>query len=260
MVDLPTGTVSLLFSDIEGSTVLLSRLGPAYADALDGQRRVLRKAWAEHGGIELGTEGDSFFVVFPTAEGAVAAAAQAQRELAAFAWPGGEDVRVRMGIHTGTPQVHDGGYVGMDVHRAARIAGSAHGGQVVLSQATAHLVDGCLPEATGLRGLGNHQLKEIAGPERLSQLVIDDLRNDFPPLKTLGASSSLPRPATPLVGRDGEVAELDRRVGVAAGAVGDADGAGRFGEDSARGGCCSGAGRGVPGRDLLRAAGDGDDR
>jgi class 3 adenylate cyclase len=97
---------------------------------------VLRKAWAEQGGTELGTEGDSFFVVFPTAQGAVAAAVQAQGDLAAFEWPAGEQVRVRMGIHTGTPLVHDGGYVGMDVHRAARIAGSAHGGQVVVSSAT----------------------------------------------------------------------------------------------------------------------------
>ncbi len=103
MSELPTGTVSLLFSDVEGSTALLKRLGPAYAAALDGQRQVLRGAWAEHGGTELGTEGDSFYVVFPTAEGAVAAATQAQRELAAFEWPGGERVRVRMGIHTGAP-------------------------------------------------------------------------------------------------------------------------------------------------------------
>jgi predicted ATPase/class 3 adenylate cyclase len=206
--ELPTGTVSLLFSDIEGSTVLLSRLGPAYADALDGQRRVLRDAWAEHGGIELGTEGDSFFVAFPTAEGAVSAAAQAQRELAVFEWPAGEQVRVRMGIHTGTPQVHDGGYVGMDVHRAARIAGAAHGGQVVLSAATANLVSGHLPALVGLRDMGSHKLKDIAGVERLFQLTIEGLCNDFAPLKTLGAATSLPKPATPLVGRAGELAEL----------------------------------------------------
>jgi predicted ATPase/class 3 adenylate cyclase len=208
MGDLPSGTVTLLFSDIEGSTLLLSRLGSAYADALDGQRRVLRKAWAEHGGTEMGTEGDSFFVVFPTAEGAVAAAAQAQQELTAFEWPGGEPVRVRMGIHTGSPQVHDGGYVGMDVHRAARIAGSAHGGQVVVSSVTAELVSGCLPTNVDLRDLGRHRLKDLPKAERLYQLKIDGLRTDFPPLKSLGAASSLPRPATPLVGRDGELAEL----------------------------------------------------
>ena len=211
--ELPSGTVSLLFSDIEGSTVLLSRLGATYAQALDGQRQVLRKAWADHGGTELGTEGDSSFVVFSTAEAAVAAATQAQRTLAAFEWPAGEQVRVRMGLHTGTPTEHDGGYVGMDVHRAARIAGSAHGGQVVLSEATAKLVVGCLPGGVAIRDLGSYQLKDIASPERLFQLTIDGLCSEFPPLKTLGASSSLPRSATPLVGRDGELADLTELLG-----------------------------------------------
>jgi class 3 adenylate cyclase len=200
--------VSLLFSDIEGSTVLLSRLGPAYAEALDGHRRVLRKAWASHGGTELGTEGDSFFVVFPTAGAAVSAAAQGQRELAAYPWPGGERVRVRIGIHTGSPSVHDGEYVGMDVHRAARIASSAHGGQVVVSSVTADLARGGLPDGVGLRDLGSHQLKDIPVPEHLFQATIDGLQTDFASLKTLGTASSLPVPATSLVGRDGELAEL----------------------------------------------------
>jgi predicted ATPase/class 3 adenylate cyclase len=198
----------MLFSDIEGSTVLLSRLGPAYADALDSQRLVLRKAWEAHGGTELGTEGDSFFVAFSTAGAAVAAAVQAQVELPRIDWPAGEQVRVRMGIHTGTPTVHDGGYVGMDVHRAARIAAAAHGGQVVVSQATAALVDGGLPQGAALHDLGKHHLKDIVLPEHLFQLSIDGLQADFPPLKSLGAASSLPRPATPLVGREGELAEL----------------------------------------------------
>ncbi len=101
MAELPVGTVTLLFSDVEGSTLLLSRLGPEYAAALDGLRQVQRAAWAAHGGTELGTEGDSFYVVFSTAEGAVSAAVQAQRALVEFAWPGGESVRVRMGIHMG---------------------------------------------------------------------------------------------------------------------------------------------------------------
>jgi predicted ATPase/class 3 adenylate cyclase len=214
VTELPSGTVSLLFSDIEGSTVLLSRLGPAYAQALSGQRQVLRRAWAAHGGTELGTEGDSFFVVFPTAEGAVAAAIQAQRELAAFEWPGGEAVRVRMGVHTGTPQVHDGGYIGMDVHRAARIAGSAHGGQVLLSAATSELVGAWLPEAVTLKDLGSHRLKDIPKPEHLLQLVVDGLPAEFPPVRTLGAATSLPRPATRLVGRDGELAELTSLLGL----------------------------------------------
>lgn len=208
MATLPSGTVTLLFSDIEGSTVLLSRLGDAYADALDGQRWVLRKAWAEHGGTELGTEGDSFYVVFPTAEGAVAAAVQGQRDLAVFPWPGGERVKVRMGIHTGSPRVHDGAYVGMDVHRAARIAGAAHGGQVVVSEVTAKLVAGCLPDRVTLRDLGSHRLKDLQVAERLLQLNIEGLQVDFPTVKTLGAASTLPQPSTPLVGREGELAEL----------------------------------------------------
>ena len=175
---------------------------------MDVQRQLLRKAWALHGGTELGTEGDSFFVVFPTAEGAVKAAAQAQRELEDYPWPGGERMRVRIGIHTGSPQVHDGNYVGMDVHRAARIAGSAHGGQVVVSSVTADLARGGLPDGVGLRDLGSHQLKDIAVAEHLFQLAIDGLQADFPALKTIGAASSLPVPATLLVGRDGEVAGL----------------------------------------------------
>jgi predicted ATPase len=123
-------------------------------------------------------------------------------------------VRVRMGVHTGNPTVHDGGYVGMDVHRAARIAAAAHGGQVVISSATAELLGGNLPAGVGLRDLGSHLLKDIAAPERLFQLAIDGLQTDFPALKSLGASSSLPVPATPLVGRDGELAELTAVLGM----------------------------------------------
>jgi predicted ATPase/class 3 adenylate cyclase len=205
---LPSGTVTMLFSDIEGSTVLLSRLGDAYADVLDGQRRVLRKAWAEHGGTEMGTEGDSFFVVFPTAQGAVAAAAQAQRELADYPWPSGERMRVRMGIHTGSPALIDGAYIGMDVHRAARIAASAHGGQVVVSQTTANLAGSSSLAGFTFRDLGLHQLKDLPEPERILQLVIDALSADFPPLRSLGTTSSLPRPPSSLLGRDGELAEL----------------------------------------------------
>jgi len=206
--ELPSGTVSLLFSDIEGSTLLLSRLGPTYADALDGHRQVLRLALAAHGGTEMGTEGDSFFVVFPTAEGAVRAAVRAQRDLESYPWPGGERVRVRIGIHTGTPQVHEDDYVGMDVHRAARIAASAHGGQVVLSSVAAELARDGLPEGVELRDLGSHHLKDIPEAERLFQLCIEGLQDDFPALKSLGASSSLPIPATHLVGRAPTVAEL----------------------------------------------------
>ena len=198
----------MLFSDMEGSTALLGRLGDGYREALEGQRRILRAAWAAHGGVEMGTEGDSFYVVFETAPAAVEAAVEAQRELAAYPWPQGEQVKVRMGVHTGSPAVHDGGYVGMDVHRAARIAASAHGGQVVVSAATADLAGPALPDGVRLRELGQHRLKDLAVPERLVQVEIDGLSVDFPPLRSLGTVSSLPRPPTPLIGRDGEMREL----------------------------------------------------
>ena len=208
MRELPSGTVSMLFSDIEGSTLMLSRLGRRYTDALDGHRDVLRSAWAAHGGTEMGTEGDSFFVVFPTAQGAVHAAVQAQRGLETHTWPGDERVRVRMGIHTGSPQVHHDDYVGMDVHRAARIASSAHGGQAVLSSVAAELARDGLPDGVGLRDLGSYRLKDIPEPERLFQLTVDGLQTDFPALRTLGAASRLPTATTHLVGREQAVAEL----------------------------------------------------
>jgi predicted ATPase/class 3 adenylate cyclase len=202
----------MLFSDIEGSTLLLRRLGAGYTDALDGHRRVLRAAWAAYGGTEMGTEGDSFFVVFRTADGAVRAAVQAQRGMESHPWPGGERVRVRIGIHTGTPQVHEDDYVGMDVHRAARIAASAHGGQVVLSAVAADLAREELPDGVALRDLGNHHLKDLPEAERLFQLTIEGLQDDFPQLKSLGASSNLPAPTTRLVGREPAVEELANLV------------------------------------------------
>ncbi|MEW1953357.1 adenylate/guanylate cyclase domain-containing protein [Terrabacter sp. NPDC080008] len=213
MGTLPSGTVTLLFSDIEGSTVLLGRLGPAYADALGAHRRILRSAWAAHRGTELGTEGDSFFVAFEAAGDAVSAAVRAQRELTRFSWPEGERVRVRMGIHTGAPTAYDGGYVGMDVHRCARVAGAAHGGQIVISEATAEHLGGRLAQDVGLLDLGLHQLKDLPELERLHQVVADGLPRQFPPLKSLGAVSRLPSPATPLVGRQDELAQLAALVG-----------------------------------------------
>ena len=208
MAELPSGTVSMVFTDIEGSTLLLGRLGQNYLDALDGHRRILRAAWAGHEGTEMGTEGDSFFVVFPTAGAAVTAAVEGQRGLDAHSWPGGEVLRVRIGIHTGSPELHEDSYWGMDVHRAARIAGSAHGGQVVMSAVTADLARADLPTGVALRDLGLHRLKDIPAPEHLYQLDMDGLQHDFPALRTLGTSSSLPHVATPLVGREDEVADL----------------------------------------------------
>lgn len=198
----------MLFSDMEGSTLLLSRLGAAYAEVLDAQRDLLRGAWSVFDGTEMGTEGDSFFVVFGTAEAAVAAAVEGQRQLAGHVWPDGVAVRVRMGIHTGTPTRHGDGYVGLDVHRGSRIAASAHGGQVVVSASTAELVRDALPVGVTIRDLGVQRLKDFPRPERLFQLMIEGTQTHFPPLKALGATSILPRPATSLVGRSTELGDL----------------------------------------------------
>ena len=159
----------MLFSDIEGSTALLGRLGDRYGEALAAQRAIIRAAVSASGGHEMGTEGDSFFVVFRSAADAVACCVAAQRALAGQAWPGGVVVRVRMGLHTGEPVRHQDGYVGMDVHRAARIAAAAHGGQVVLSDATGLLVQPRLPAGVSLRDLGLHRLKDLQAPERIYQ-------------------------------------------------------------------------------------------
>jgi predicted ATPase/class 3 adenylate cyclase len=187
MGELPTGTITMLFSDIEGSTMLLSGLGDRYGEALSAQRALLRAAFSSHGGQEMGTEGDSFFVVFESAGDAVRCCVAAQRALAAHAWPGGVAVRVRMGLHSGEPARHEDGYIGLDVHRAARIAAAAHGGQVVLSEAVRLLVEPRLPAGVSIRDLGFHRLKDIEAPERIYQLVAAGLPEQFPPLKSLGA-------------------------------------------------------------------------
>jgi class 3 adenylate cyclase len=174
---LPTGTVTLLFTDIEGSTRLLERLGDAYADALAGHRRVLREAFERHHGVEVDAEGDAFFVAFPSASDAVAAAIEGDDELART-----DEIRVRIGMHTGEPIVADGNYVGMDVHRAARIAAAGHGGQILLSETTRALLGGALPEGAELRDLGGQKLKDI-GEERIYQLAVDG-QDDYAPLKT----------------------------------------------------------------------------
>jgi class 3 adenylate cyclase len=136
MVDLPSGVITMLFSDIEGSTLTLSRLGSRWGEALSAQRAILRSVFAGHEGIEMGTEGDSFFVVFTSARQAVLAAVEGQRRLQQHEWPDSVPIRVRMGLHTGEPQRHEDGYIGLDLHRAARIAGTSGGGQIVVSEAT----------------------------------------------------------------------------------------------------------------------------
>jgi predicted ATPase/class 3 adenylate cyclase len=191
--DLPVGTVTFLFTDVEGSTKLLHALGAAgYAEALAEHRRILRDAFTAHGGVEVDTQGDAFFVAFPTADGAGRAAAAALAGLAAG------PIRVRMGIHTGTPHLAEEGYVGTDVHRAARIAASGHGDQVLVSSSTAALVGD-----DGLRDLGLHRLKDLSAPERIYQLG----SANFPPLRTLH-QTNLPIPSTSFLGREPEVAEV----------------------------------------------------
>ena len=200
--EMPTGTITMLFSDIEGSTELLTRLGDQYGIALSGQRAVLRGAIGACHGLEMGTEGDSFYVVFESAGDAIDCCLTAQRALAAHDWPGGVPVRVRMGLHSGEPARHEDGYIGLDVHRAARVAAAAHGGQVLLSEATRLLAAGRFPAGASVRDLGFHRLKDISEPEHIYQLAAPGLRAEFPALRTLGTHTSLPVPVTPLVGRD----------------------------------------------------------
>ena len=182
MSDLPAGTVTFLFTDIEGSTPLLHALGDRYADVLTDHRRLLREVFGEWGGREVDTQGDSFFVAFGDAGAAVRAAADGQRALAGHPWPESADLRVRMGLHTGEPLIAGDHYVGIDVHRGARIAAAAYGGQVLISARTCDLVqsDGALVNAT-LRELGSFPLKDLPEPERLFQLVVDGLPASFPP-------------------------------------------------------------------------------
>ncbi len=188
-----SGTLTFLFTDIEGSTKLLRELGEAYAAALSEHRRVLREAFERHGGFEVDTEGDAFFVVFRSASEAAAAAAEGQAALEAG------PVRVRMGLHTGEPVISEGDYVGLDVHLAARIGASGHGGQVVVSGDTRALLDDTVP----LTDLGEHRLKDFDHPVPLFQLGL----GRFPPLKTI-SNTNLPRPASSFVGREREVAEV----------------------------------------------------
>ena len=218
---LPTGTVTVLFTDIEGSTELLRSLGTdRFDEVLAEHGRLMRRALcsAATGGREVRVEGDSFFVVFPSAQAALRAVATAQREIAGTAFPHGARVRVRMGLHTGEgrPAAAESGadYVGIDVHRAARIAAAAHGGQVVLSAATRSLVHDALPDGASLKDLGTHRLKDFADPEPLHQLVLEGVPADFPPLRTLDrTANNLPGQLTTFIGREREVAEAARLLG-----------------------------------------------
>jgi len=208
MRELPTGTVTLLFTDIEGSTRLLQQVGHRYDGILTECRHLLRVAFQSRNGYEVDTQGDAFFVAFARATDAVSAAVEMQRALAAHPWPAGATVQVRMGLHTGEPQHSAEGYVGLDVHRAARIMSAGHGGQVLLSQTTRDLVEHDLPDGVSLRDLGVHRLKDLMHPSHLFELVISGLLTDFPPLKTLDIHHHLPFQPTSLIGREREVAEI----------------------------------------------------
>ena len=177
MAELPTGTVTLLFTDIEGSTRLLRRVGDAYVGLLAQHRALLDEAFTRHGGVVVDSEGDAFFVAFASAKDAVAAAAAGPRARAEPDWPGGNEIR----LHTGEPHSVDGRYVGLDVHHAARVMAVGHGGQVLVSETTKALLDA----HTRLRDLGAHRLKDLSRPQQLYQLEVDGLPNEFPPLATL---------------------------------------------------------------------------
>ena len=206
---LPTGNVTFLFTDIEGSTKLVQALGDAYAGLLAEHCRIMRAAIAEHGGTEVGTEGDSFFAAFPTSSDALEATAAAQRALAAGRWPDGVNLRVRMGVHTGEGTLGGDNYIGIDVHRAARIAAAGHGGQIVVSEAARAAVGEGLPAGSSLRDLGAHRLKDLAQPEHVYQLDVSGLPVEFPALRSLDArANNLPVQLTSFVGREAEIAAV----------------------------------------------------
>lgn len=205
MPELPTGTVTFLFTDIEGSTRLLQELGEDYRAVQDPHMEIIRGAIAEAGGTEVRTEGDSFFAAFLRPGDAVRAAAAAQRALATYPWPLGRPLRVRMGLHTGEGVLGGGDYIGIDVNRAARIAAAASGGQVLLSEATAVLARRTLAEGVAIRSLGHHRLKDLGLPEHLHDLDIEGLPAQFPPPRSLEAPSNIPAELTSFVGREAEI-------------------------------------------------------
>ena len=210
-------TLTFLFTDIEGSTALLGRVGDDdYARMLAGHHALIRSALAAHDGREVDTQGDAFFAVFASPRVCVAAVLAMQQALAAHAWPGGERVRVRMGIHCGEAARTAAGLVGLEVHRAARVAAVGHGGQVLVSEAAAVLVRDGLPPGAALADLGRHRLKDLGRPEQIFQLTAAGLQTEFPPLRSLGnpaLPNNLPAQLSPFIGRDREVAEVRALVG-----------------------------------------------
>ncbi len=217
MPGLPTGTVTFLFTDIEGSTALPQRLGDRrYAEILAEHQRLLRDAFAKGNGQEIDTQGDAFLVAFSRARDAVATAVAAQQSLMKHTWPDGALLQVRMGLHTGEPISNTDRYIGLDLHRAARICAAGHGGQILLSQAVGVLAAPDLPRGVSLRDLGAHRLKDLKEPEHLLQVVHPDLRADFPPVKSLDVlPNNLPRQLTSFIGREKEMADVKRLLSTA---------------------------------------------
>lgn len=210
---LPTGTVTFLFTDIQGSTLLLQMLGEDYARVLSEHQALMREAFGKNHGAVVDTQGDSFFAVFRRALDGVNAAADAQRALLQHEWGNGIHVDVRMGLHTGEPALVGECYVGIDVHRAARIGSAGHGGQVLVSETTRALVKDDLPESITLRDLGEHRLKDLRHPKQLYQLLIAGLPCDFPPLRTLDTTpNNLPVQLTNFIGREQEIERLKRQL------------------------------------------------
>jgi len=208
-------TLTFLFTDIEGSTMMLRRLGDGYAQVLADHHRLIRDALAAHDGQEVDTQGDAFFAVFSSARACVAAAITMQQALTAHTWPDAGTVRVRMGIHSGEASGTPTGLVGFDVHRAARIAAAAHGGQIVVSATTAALLRDRLPEGVWLKELGAHKFKDLAHPEQIFQLVAPGLPTAFPPLRALGNPKpphNLPGQVSAFIGREAELAEVHRLI------------------------------------------------
>jgi len=197
MSGLPSGTVTFVFSDIEGSTALLKALGDRYGDVLTDHRTLMRECFAAGGGVEIDTQGDAFFFAFPRARDAVASAVEAQRRHAAHDWPEGRPVRVRMGLHTGEPAVGSEGYLGIDVVRAARLCTIGRGGQVVLSETTRALVGGSLPAGVSVHPLGERRLKDFDEPERVFELDIEGAPLPDSPTAASTAPSEPPRTTPP---------------------------------------------------------------
>jgi class 3 adenylate cyclase len=189
MPALPSGTVTFVFSDVEGSTALLKRLGDRYDEVLTAHRRLMRERFTAHGGVEIDTQGDAFFFAFPRARDAVTAAVEAQRAHAQHDWPDGADVRVRMGLHTGEPALGTEGYLGLDVVRAARLCTVGSGGHVLLSETTRALAGSSLPEGVSIFPLGERRLKDIDEPERVFELEIDGVTPPEEPVPAAPPSS-----------------------------------------------------------------------